>query len=403
MASWFLALPGRGEGKLPAELQLTNALRLNYSSSDRVLSDESDYLLTTLQSKATFDLTSSVRGAILARVGGQLNPGSSSNADLPYAYLDVLTSTLDIRIGKQIVAWGKTDALNPTDVVTPRDYTTLLPFDEDERSGVWGVRTTYFATDTVFATLFVSEDFEPSTLPFVSNDKQLYHFDEGTEKRPQYGARVGANTGDIDFSFSAYRGPSLLAQAEQSETLPTGEHFINLRYPDITMFGFDLARNIGKFGFRMEGSSVRPNNEGLIAANGMQPYHILIAGMDRTLYGDLNITMQLYSQRNEPEGVMTSPMVYNINGLIFAQNHRTTNGMTFRVANLWKNQTVSAEIFARHYFSDHSTYLHPMASYTLTDEIKWTVGAAWYFGDEGTLFGTMRKNNSIFTELRYSF
>jgi hypothetical protein len=403
VASWLLVLPCWGEDNLPAELQLTNALRLNYASSDRVLSDETDYLLTTLQSKATFVLSPSVRGAMLARAGGQLHPDSSSSADLPYAYLDVTTSALDIRIGKQILAWGKTDALNPTDVVTPRDYTTLLPFDEDERSGVWGVNTTYFATDTIFATLFVSENFEPSTLPFVSNDEQIYYFDEGTGKRPQFGTRVGANTGDIDFSFSAYRGPGLLAQAEQIDVLSTGEQLITLRYPDITMFGFDLARNIGKFGVRMEGSSVQPNNEGSVAANGMQPYHILVAGVDRTLYGDLNINVQLYSQFNKPEGVVSSPAVSDINGLIFAQNHRITNGITFRIANQWKNQTVSAELFARHYFSDSSTYLHPMASYALTDEFKWTVGAAWYIGNDGTLFGVLKKNNSIFSELRYSF
>lgn len=399
----LLALPCWGDDSAPAELQTTNAIRLNYASSDRMLTEETDYQLATLQSKATFVLGSAVRGAALARFSGQWHPSSKSDTDLVYAYLDIGLPAIDVRIGKQILAWGKTDALNPTDVVTPRDYTILLPFDEDERSGVWGISTTYFVTDTIFAKLFLSPNFEPSTLSFVSNDEQLFQFDEGTDKRKQFGLRFGASTEDIDISVSAYRGPSLLGQAEQIDVLPTGEQRIILRYPDIRMLGFDLAKNVGKYGVRIEGSVVQPDEEGTGAGNTMQPYHYVVMGVDRTLYGDFNINFQFYIRENKLEHAVTPSTASYINGLIFAQNHRTTNGITLRLANQWKNQTVSAEIFVQHYLSDGSTYLHPMVSYAVTDDIKWTLGAAWYIGDGGTLFGVMEKNNNIFSELRFSF
>jgi len=186
------------------------------------------------------------------------------------------------------------------------------------------------------------------------------------------------------------------------EVLPTGQQSVLMRYPDIRMYGFDLAKNVGKYGVRIEGSSVQPDEEGSTVGT-MQPYHYMVVGVDRTLFGDFNINLQLYIRENKPEDAGPPSTVSYINGLIFAQSHQTTNGITLRLANQWRNQTVSAEIFVQHYFSDGSTYLHPMISYAVTDEIKWTLGAAWYFGDNGTLFGVMEKNNNIFSELRFSF
>jgi hypothetical protein len=77
--------------------------------------------------------------------------------------------------------------------------------------------------------------------------------------------------------------------------------------------------------------------------------------------------------------------------------------MTARVANQWKNQTVSAELFVQRYFGDGSTYLHPMASYAVSDHLKLTAGAVWYLGREQTLFGVMKRNRAVFSELRYAF
>ncbi|QNA98177.1 DUF1302 family protein [Massilia sp. Se16.2.3] len=406
------AEPAPLEGELagPAAIKFASAARLNYTRSDKVLSDERHFVLSTFETKASYDLSSSLRAALQLRASAILAPGTRSQVDFPYAYLDWRTTAADFRIGKQILAWGKTDALNPTDIVTPRNYTTLLPFDEDERSGVWGARGTYYVTDTVAATLFFGTRFKPSTLPFASRGAQQYRFDADGAKKRQVGVRVAVTRDDIDFSVSAYHGASLLAQAERAETR-AGTHTVFLRYPTIDMVGADLARNFGKFGMRIEAAAVRPVR-GEATATGLRPYRYLVAGMDRTFFSDLNVNVQLFGRWTDPApgragacgcvDAMGAELT-GLNGLIFVQSRRRTQGMTFRVANQWMNQTLSAEVFVQHYFGDNSTYVHPMATYALSDRTRITAGAVWYGGNEGSLFGVMKKNRSVFSELRYSF
>jgi len=58
-------------------------------------------------------------------------------------YLDLRLGALDVRLGRQIIAWGRADQINPTDNLTPRDFTLLVPEDADQRSGTTGARAIY--------------------------------------------------------------------------------------------------------------------------------------------------------------------------------------------------------------------------------------------------------------------
>jgi hypothetical protein len=387
------------------EVKLTNALRLNYASSDKWLSDETHYVLATFESKAVVAISPMVRGAFQVRAGTVSGPLGRSSVRFPFAYLDVKTPAVDFRIGKQILAWGRTDALNPTDVVTPRDYTTMLPFDEDERAGLWGVRSNVYLSDAVVASVFLGVRSRPSTLPFVSRDAERYQFDTAGARRRQIGVRVSTSTGDMDFSVSAYRGASLLGQAMRIDTVPGQPDVTVLGYPLIDMLGADFAKNFGKYGVRIEGASIRPHNHAALSTLGMQPYRYLVAGADRTFLSELNVNLQLFA-RWADNGALpqnSAPRVEALNNLIFVQTRKHTYGMTMRIANQWSNQTLGAELFVQHYIGDNSTYLHPLVTYAISDQVKIAAGAVWYHGKEGTLFGVMKRNNAIFSELRYSF
>ena len=64
------------------------------------------------------------------------------SVNLSEGYVDVRGAWLDLRLGKQKIAWGKADGLNPTDVFGAFDYADLL---HPERLGVVGLRTFYFS------------------------------------------------------------------------------------------------------------------------------------------------------------------------------------------------------------------------------------------------------------------
>ncbi len=61
------------------------------------------------------------------------------------AFLDAHLARVDLRIGKQKIAWGKLDRVQPVDLLNPERYTDPFMLEEDERKiGVPAVQASYF-------------------------------------------------------------------------------------------------------------------------------------------------------------------------------------------------------------------------------------------------------------------
>ena len=74
--------------------------------------------------------------------------GERLDGDLREAYIDVFFSRVDLRLGRQLIVWGKTDGTFVTDLLAPLDLTEFLaqPFD-DLRLGVTAANATLYAGD----------------------------------------------------------------------------------------------------------------------------------------------------------------------------------------------------------------------------------------------------------------
>jgi hypothetical protein len=64
---------------------------------------------------------------------------------------------LDVRVGRQIVARGRADGVNPTDNLTGEDLTLLTPDDDDRRLGTTAVRASYYPGDISFTGFWLPE------------------------------------------------------------------------------------------------------------------------------------------------------------------------------------------------------------------------------------------------------
>jgi hypothetical protein len=60
--------------------------------------------------------------------------------DLREAYVNAYVGPVDLRLGKQIIVWGRADALNPTNNLTPVDFRIRSPLEDDIRLGNVGAR-----------------------------------------------------------------------------------------------------------------------------------------------------------------------------------------------------------------------------------------------------------------------
>src|SRR3954466_2363132 len=71
------------------------------------------------------------------RVQGQFVSGNSNvSVDLREGYVERTLGKFDVKVGRQIVVWGRADKINPTDSWSIRDYKLLVTDDDDQRVGV---------------------------------------------------------------------------------------------------------------------------------------------------------------------------------------------------------------------------------------------------------------------------
>src|SRR5262249_15827903 len=126
-----------GLRNLPAWAQVSGSLRAGYWSASRSLNDSTHLATAALWLKAEPRL-----GRHMALTGEgwlrneALFQADETSGELREAYLDVSVGAVDLRLGKQLIVWGRADRLNPTDNLTPRNFTLLVPEDDDQRLGV---------------------------------------------------------------------------------------------------------------------------------------------------------------------------------------------------------------------------------------------------------------------------
>ncbi|HYJ08958.1 MAG TPA: DUF1302 family protein, partial [Polyangiaceae bacterium] len=60
--------------------------------------------------------------------------------DLREAYVNAHAGPLDLRLGHQIIVWGRADAFNPTNNLTPLDLRVRSPLEDDRRMANVGLR-----------------------------------------------------------------------------------------------------------------------------------------------------------------------------------------------------------------------------------------------------------------------
>jgi hypothetical protein len=71
---------------------------------------------------------------------GQQGNVTGTFVDLREAYVNAYLGPFDLRLGKQIIVWGRADALNPTNNLTPVDFRIRSPLEDDIRLGNVGAR-----------------------------------------------------------------------------------------------------------------------------------------------------------------------------------------------------------------------------------------------------------------------
>jgi hypothetical protein len=369
--------------------------------------------------------------------------GREVAVDLREAYVNLYAGPLDLRLGQQIIVWGRADALNPTSNITPVDFRIQSPVEDDRRLGNVGARAflnfSPFRLEGVWMPLYSPTELPPLPLP-AQVELGPTHYPPAHIQNGLEAARLHLELPAIEMSASYLYGYAPLPGLALDSITPglgtqgAGRVTVSRTAYNQHVLGFDFATTLGDFlGLRGELAYRDPLHfrDRVYAPNPDIQY---VLGVDHT-FGEVSVILQYlgryafnWQQRVAPptdpttiDEITTPDMAASAtaainetlrakNQILFSQLHQVQNMASLRLEWLALHQTLTLSALTFMNFSTKEWLLFPKVSYQLTDNLSATVGAQIYEGPynsstgEETLFGVIKSELSAgYAELRMAF
>jgi hypothetical protein len=382
---------------------LSGSVRGAYWSGSRKLDPEQDIAAASLWLKGE------ARSGDVSFVaeGWLRNDGSSQRASarslLREGYVQYSRGPTQVRLGRQLIVWGRADQVNPTDNLTPRDYTLLVPDVGDERFGTLALQVSKRFGDYTIAGAWLPR-FRPNVIPFVP---EITVTEVLPESARQWGLKLdhSASSG-IDWSASWYTGFDLNPTLQPNYQNPGAVRAI---HPRIDVAGIDFAAPVGAFGLRGEAAYTFTTKDWQTDPLAKKPFFFGVIGVERTYGSTFNLNLQLYAYRvskySDPRE-LADPVQRRLavfQAINAHQIERSERGVTLRIADKWWNETLESEVLLVSLIDRTSCLIRPRMIYALDDHLRMTLGADLYRGSGDSAFGLLRHNSGAFAELRFSW
>ncbi len=381
--------------------------------------------------------------------------------DLREAYITADYGKFIFQAGKQWIAWGRADEINPVDMINPENYSEIIIPSKDERKiRVPSVKATWKMSDTfdltgVFVPVF-TKPILPENAHWQNNSYRMvqdiknYYITEGIAvqdleyweledyvaahvmedvpgdqvNRTQLGFRLNGSVADTDFSLYYYEGywtdltspavrvTNLHQPLSGLTSLPLVPETFEMQYPWFTMLGLDWERTIGAFGLRMEGA-----------------YYF-----GRELAFDTNVIQEadsmpdmiaLLNAYNAEEGSRKTDVVKAVIGIdrfwgnfyINAQyivdyivdyteligNDQYEDSLTFKMSDKFMEEKLVPEIKFFYEITENDLYCSPGLEYEVTDGVKVYAAADIFTGNIKGNIGQYQNADQVRFSIKYNF
>lgn len=321
------------------------------------------------------------------------------------AYVTLYGDAYDLRIGKQLILWGRTDRFNPTDNITPTDFRYLTTEQQGQRFGATGATLRWYLSPTVDLTAVLVPVFESSILPRGLTPARL----EPAEREPdaglddpQVGLRLNRRSGGIDASVSVYQGFSTLPALNPGAG---GGVFVN---PEFTAVGADFVTTRGDWAFR--GEIAYRDFEPLAGAApdiGPQDDLFVVAGAERWVFDDhlfLIQAMYRYIPDHVSAEAVAPPLqgAAALNDVIFSQFENSQWGATISLTSDFLHDRLSTEIGLAGYADPASWATRIKVDYELARHWRLEGEITAFGGPERTNFGALADTTRVLLQVTYS-
>lgn len=253
------------------------AIDLQYSGSVYPLlrwqwHDQSELELPFRLASASLNLSrSNWEWKTTAAIESRWQDYQGTKATIRESYLQWYPRFGDLRIGRQILAWGYADQNNPTDNINPFDYYYLFETGIQRKKPLWSIAAT-FNLENIILEGIINFEHQPHTFPLneadfpidfssampVALSMALNPFEEAKAPKhaQEYGLRLRGAFLETDFSVSYFSGydriPQVLALNANPMNFPPVDIYFGYRKTEV--FGLDFFRFIGDLTLRGEGA-----------------------------------------------------------------------------------------------------------------------------------------------------
>jgi hypothetical protein len=366
-----------------------------------------------------------------------------SRIQLREAALQLYWGALEVKLGHQIIAWGRADAFNPTDNLTPQDLRVFSSDLDDRRQANWALRATYtlnpLKMEAVYLPLYL-----PSFWPqFMLPDAVVFLEPEYPNMQLSHGAIAVKPTlelGAIDCSLSYYYGystfPGIALAAVKPDLSAPQKSSADVLFRTFRqhVIGADFSTTVGTLlGLRGEFALRLP------VRNHFSDEYIplrevnYVLGVDREFFERLMIivqyvgktvldwsvpgssglldlvagkelaTDQLLQLVSDPQGAAYRELTRQ-NRILFGQMYRLSHGAMIRAQSSFLQEALSLEAVVYYGFTTQELLLRPKVRYAIADGLSAAIGGELFLGPEETSYGKVEETmSSGYLEIRADF
>ncbi|PIE63724.1 MAG: hypothetical protein CSA26_11555 [Desulfobacterales bacterium] len=333
---------------------------------------------------------------------------SESGIDLHEAWVEYVGSNWDLRLGEQIIIWGRADGVQITDMISPPDYTESISRDLDEiRMPVSAARLRFLGEyfDTVLLWLpFFKAGIQPEgdnpwavTPVFPEHIKvSSVSVDEPGDslEDDEFAFKVSSYLSGLDLAASVFYTWDDFPAMHRKVSVTGNETRVEFapRHHRLTIFGVEGARPWSDYVLRFEaayykGRYYEPAT--LFSQPEKKDEVKWLGGIDWNPGNNWTVTTQLIGDH-----------ILGDASLLVRKKHQYT--ATLNISKKVMNQTLTLANMIYWQLDDGEIFDRFKITYDFNDAVTLFAGVDIFSGDDG-VFGRYEENTQVWFKIKYSF
>lgn len=324
-------------------------------------------------------------------------------------WLEHIGDGWDLRVGRQIIIWGKADGVQITDLISPPDYTEYVTRDLDEirmpvDAAKFRLLGEWVDTELIWIPVFKAVVYPADDNPWAlaTSYPQNFGVTQDSADKPattlgnsEVALKVSAYLPGFDIAASVFHTWDDMAAMHRtfSGDEQTGYTLkFTPKHHRMTVFGLEFSRPWSDYVFRGEAAwyvgryfaTSRLDVDPL-------PKDALkwLVGVDWTPGNNWTVITQL-----------TGQSIADYEEVLSAHEHDLTATLNISKKLLRETLTLSSMLY--YHFNDLDFFYRCKAEYKVTDNLHVLVGLDYFDGEDGQ-FGPYNDNSQVWFKTKYSF